>query len=228
MNLDAKLIKTKDGSDTIFLSNLNEHYHSVHGAVNESEHVYLKSGLDYYLQTYPNVEKIDVLEVGMGTGLNVLLTALWDKKRTINVNFTTLEPFPLSWEMLQNYSLGKLLEIDGAVTIFEQIHIHSWNVEHLFNPNFSFTKYQKKLEDITFEKLYDLIFFDAFAPNKQEDIWCKSNLMKVFSVLNKNGVLVTYCAKGSVRRMLKEVGFTVQQIQGPLGKREMLRCLKIH
>ncbi len=229
MNSDAKLIKTKDGSDTIFLPQLNEHYHSIHGALQESQHVYIKSGLDYFVEQNPEAKEVHVFEVGMGTGLNVLLTIYWALEKGVKVYFTTIEPHPLDWELLKDYNFGLMKEEPNFNAYLSEIHQISMDESIGLHEFFDFKKMKIGLEDIGKQldkSSFDVVYFDAFAPNKQEEMWSAGNFKNIFTVLKQRGLLVTYCAQGKVRRTMQEVGFEVQRIEGPPGKREMLRAIK--
>ncbi len=227
MEESAKIVKTRDGSDTLFLSHLNEHYHSVHGALQESDHVYIKSGLDYWLQNNKDAQSIRVLEVGMGTGMNILLATYWAEEFDKQLNIDTLEPYPLKIELMDNYNYGEISSKADFKSLSTKLHKAEWNQKFELSPNVSIAKHETTLENLDFTRRdFDVVFFDAFAPNKQEEIWCLENFEKINSLMNNGGVLVTYCAQGKVRRTMQSAGLEVQRIQGPPGKREMLRAIK--
>jgi tRNA U34 5-methylaminomethyl-2-thiouridine-forming methyltransferase MnmC len=205
---------TADGSPTLFVPELNEHYHSTNGAVQESKHVYIEAGFNYCSK-----QEIQVLEFGFGTGLNALLTAMEAKKRKIDVYYTGLEKFPLPQEIITQLHYP---ETDEA--LFQAIHQAEWNIPVRINPFFNLHKIQTSFSDFDFSGSYDVVYYDAFAPGKQPEVWSQELFDKVFSSINMDGILTTYCAKGSVRRMLQQAGFTVERIPGPPGKREMLRA----
>jgi len=215
--------ETADGSMTLFVPELNEHYHSVNGAVQESRHVYLEAGLFHYLQSndiIPETE-IQVLEFGLGTGLNAFLTALEAEKQKLKICYTALEIYPLPLEITNrlNYSTANQ-------SLFQRIHQSDWAVPISVTPYFTLQKLAVNFEKFDFPGRYDVVYFDAFAPDKQPEVWSQKLFDKIFSAMNPCGVLTTYCAKGSIRRMMKQVGFTVERIPGALGKREMLRANK--
>jgi tRNA U34 5-methylaminomethyl-2-thiouridine-forming methyltransferase MnmC len=208
---------TADGSPTLFVPELNEHYHSTNGAIQESRHVYIEAGFNHCPK-----QEVHVLEFGFGTGLNAFLTALEAEKRQINVHYTSLEKFPLSPEIT-----AKLNYLESDKTLFRAIHQAEWEIPAQINPFFELRKIQTDFRDFTFPEVYDVVYYDAFAPDKQPEVWSQELFDKVFSSMKSGGILTTYCAKGSVRRMLQQAGFTVERIPGPPGKREMLRAYSI-
>lgn len=220
----VKIITTADGSHSLFNEELNETYHSVHGAIQESLHVFIKSGLTYFIEKF-NPASISILEVGFGTGLNALLTLQATQQSTLFVHYKTLEAFPLQddvWSQL-NYA-----DIDQWKKHFNSLHQIAWEEQHRLLPNFQFQKHHIKLQDAVIQpSSCDIIFFDAFAPNKQPELWEMESLKKVIDVLRPNGVFVTYCAKGQLKRDLKSLGLTVEPIPGPPGKKEMVRAIKL-
>jgi tRNA U34 5-methylaminomethyl-2-thiouridine-forming methyltransferase MnmC len=211
------IVQTSDGSHTIRNESTGDTYHSVHGAVQESQHVFLKSGLEFFLNTHPT-KHIKILEVGFGTGLNALLTL--QQHTDIQIQYTTLEPYPLSDEIFRqlNYNeKGKLMAL----------HACDWNSPQKISNNFTLTKLQTTLEQAQLpENFFDVVYFDAFAPNSQPELWTPKAFEKIYQAMTQPAVLATYCAKGQVKRDLKSVGFTIESIPGPPGKREMVRAIK--
>lgn len=208
---------TADGSHTIYVEGMDESYHSSKGAVAESIFVFIERGL---LTREPG--EVNILEIGMGTGLNVLLTML--NGGQYRINYHTLEPFPLveeEWKAL-NYP-AKLVCSD---TDFEAIHRAEFENPVSLSTQMMLTKYRQKLEDFIPRLHYDVIYFDAFAPSKQSGPWAYDNLVKLFGCMNSGGRLVTYCAQGQFKRNLKQIGFEVQNPFGPLGKRQMTIAVK--
>lgn len=216
-----KIITTNDGSHSLLNEQLNETYHSRHGAVQESLYVFIKHGLDFVSQSK---KEIKILEIGFGTGLNALLTAQSAKANNLNVHYTSLEAFPVEeniWSKL-NY-----VDSPEATTLFEKLHRAKWNEEELITPNFKLTKLETTLQSVQLKPThFDLIYFDAFAPNKQPEMWEQPILKKISDAMNAGGVFVTYCAKGQLKRDLQQVGLTVETLSGPPGKREMVRGVK--
>ena len=215
----SKII-TKDGSATLHWPEYDEHYHSFHGALTESKHVFIDAGLEFQLKTL--TKPIAILEMGFGTGLNALLTYQLAQKREVSVHYTTIEAFPLQKHELEQLNYDQLLGIEA--TVFQQIHSSKHN-EELHFPYFTFQKQLCKLQDAKLES-YHLIYYDAFAPSAQPELWEKSIFVKLYNSLQTNGCLVTYCAKGAVKRTLQEVGFFIEALPGPPGKREMTRAIK--
>ena len=207
-----------DGSHTLFVPDLNEHYHSVNGAVNEAMHVFIQAGLNQVV-----VSKLKILEFGFGTGLNAFLTAI--NKGDKEIHYHSLEKYPVVTETIKqlNYSLL----FDGQYSdLFQKIHQVNWEKEHEIEANFYLTKQQGDFKTAEPENKYHLIYFDAFAPDIQPDLWSKAIFTKAYNALLPGGILTTYCAKGVVRRTMQEVGFKVERLPGPPGKREMLRAIK--
>lgn len=216
--------QTADGSSTLYNSLLDEHYHSIYGALNESIHVFINKGFLDFVDLFKSVKDINILEIGFGTGLNCILTYIENLKLNISLNYTSLEPFPLEMEIIDNLDFN----LDSKqLDAFKLIHQSFWEKPVKINKQFSFEKFKLELKDFNVNKLYDIIYFDAFAPNKQPELWKVDVFNKLFNLTSNNGVLVTYCAKGQVRRDLEKVGYFVERLEGPPGKREMLRATKV-
>jgi len=211
---------TADGSHTLFLPEINEHYHSVNGAIQESNHVYIEAGFKQCRKS-----EIHVLEMGFGTGLNALLTALEAENQKIKVVYTGLEKFPLSQEIIDQLNYSEIPVIAGSTRnpLFQTIHQTEWGKSEAISPHFFLEKIQTDFRDFDFSDKYDVVYYDAFAPDKQPEVWSQALFDKVFSAMNPRGILTTYCAKGNIRRMMQQAGFSVERIPGPPGKREMLR-----
>lgn len=220
--MPIKIITTEDGSHSLYDEELNETYHSTRGAWGESMHVFIKEGLEHWLFRNGSKE-VSILEVGLGTGLNAFLTALHAEKWQQNIHFTSLEPFPLQKEIYENLNYHKS---EGERTLFMKIHEAEWEKEVRITDSFALHKTIQNLEDFNAVKRLDLIFFDAFAPSKQPDVWSFDHLKKCFDLLEKGGVLTTYCAQGQFKRNLADVGFEVETLQGAMGKKEMVRGVK--
>lgn len=221
--MNREIIITGDGSPTIFVPELDEHYHSVHGALNESLHVFIQAGLSYRLE---QKKTIHILEIGLGTGSNLLLTLDFIQSLPVQITYDALEPFPITNEIIN--SLGSsITTFKCSKETFEQIHNAEAGQPVTLSPKLSFTRLQETLQNVQLSKQYDLIYFDAFGPRAQPEMWEAANFDKLFRNMEPGGVLVTYCAKGSVRRTLQEIGFMVEKLPGPPGKREMLRATKL-
>ena len=214
-----KLIKTKDGSNSFYIEELNETYHSIFGAITESKHVFINNGL---LQC--KNKNINILEVGFGTGLNALLTAFEAEKNKLNIFYQTLEAYPLDKTEYSQLNYSDML--NKSNNIFKNLHECRWEESNIINQNFKFKKNKIKIQEFKSNKKFDIIYFDAFAPEKQSDIWKENIFVLLNNLLKIKGFLVTYCAKGSIKRLLKKVGFEVKTIKGPPGKREMIMAIQ--
>ncbi|MFZ4797793.1 MAG: tRNA (5-methylaminomethyl-2-thiouridine)(34)-methyltransferase MnmD [Bacteroidia bacterium] len=229
-NNHHEIITTADGSHTLFHEVLNETYHSKNGALQESLLVFIQNGLANYLHKNP-IETIHIFEVGFGTGLNALLTLKEAMNRNIKIKYTCLEAFPLGFETINQLNYLNE-ENDILKTLFNKMHLCNWNEWIEINEHFSIYKMENKLEQITTNNLlqisnpFDLIYFDAFAPDKQPELWTTSIFKTIFDSMNIGSILVTYSAKGDVKRALREAGFIVKRLAGPVGKRHMLCALK--
>jgi tRNA U34 5-methylaminomethyl-2-thiouridine-forming methyltransferase MnmC len=218
--LKPEIIESADGSHTLRVESLNENYHSHKGALTESLHVFLKMGLALFSEK----ESIQLLEVGFGTGLNAMLTAL-DKDRK-HVNYTSLETYPLSWEMVSKLNYAKLSNDSKAERVFEKMHTTPWGEFAEITEGFSLRKVKSGLQVFQSDIHFDLVYYDAFAPHAQPELWEPVIWQKLFEMMIVGGVLVTYCAKGQVRRDMQAAGFKVERLEGPPGKREMIRATK--
>lgn len=216
--MKREIIITSDGSTTIHIPEWDEQYHSKHGAIQEAYHVFIKNGLE-------TIEKneISILEIGFGTGLNCLITFLKSQK---NINYVGVEAYPITKKEIESLNYVSSLNAENQVTHFNKMHTCSWETKQQITSNFSLTKQQKKFKDINDIHAYDLIYFDAFGARVQPELWTEEIFNKMYISLKNNGTLVTYSAKGSVRRAMQKVGFTVERLPGPPGKREMLRGKK--
>ena len=220
-----KLLKTADGSHTIHLPDLDETYHSIHGAIQESRHVFIEAGLKHYAQIKRS-QPIYVFEVGFGTGLNALLASQFSRQHEVKVNYQSIEAFPLESEILDALNYPTEIEDSYCESEFHVIHNKVWNRDVLVNAYFAFQKQQGKMETHELKGSYDICFFDAFAPSKQPELWEKEVLYKIHHALQVGGILVTYCAKGQLKRDLKEIGYEVETLAGPPGKNQMVRATK--
>lgn len=223
--MKREIIKTGDGSRTIFLPEWNEHYHSKHGAVQEALHVFIKSGFRYYRQEN-HVESISILEIGFGTGLNALLTFFEAEGSRVRVEYTGVEAYPVSAGELSALDYAETVPGEDASKAFQKLHQASWEKREKISTFFSLQKEKKFFSEISAEKAFDLIYFDAFGPRVQPDLWSEEVFQNMFRSLRPKGILVTYSAKGSVRRAMQAAGFEVERLPGPPGKREMLRAGK--
>jgi tRNA U34 5-methylaminomethyl-2-thiouridine-forming methyltransferase MnmC len=224
MILRREIKVTGDGSKTLFIPEWDENYHSSHGAVQEAKHVFLKYGLGEIV--YKN--EINVFEVGFGTGLNAILTYEYAIENQLKINYDSIEAFPITSEEVELLDYVSLFDNQETKGIYLQMHSCAWDEPIKVSENFTLTKIHNKLEQhVLIQNQYDIIFFDAFGPRVQEGMWSKVHFENLYHSLKKGGLFVTYCAKGQVKRDLKSVGFEVETLPGPPGKREMTRGKKL-
>jgi tRNA U34 5-methylaminomethyl-2-thiouridine-forming methyltransferase MnmC len=225
MQKNNQLITTSDGSHTLFDEVLNETYHSKNGALQESLHVFIQNGLEIFLNEN-KINSVSIFEVGFGTGLNAILTLKEAIKKNIKINYTCIEAFPLSIDIINQLNYLNE-ENDDLKLLFSKIHECNWNEWIDINEHFSIYKMENKLEQITTNELlqisnpFNIIYFDAFAPDKQPELWTTDIFKTIFDTMNIGSILVTYSAKGDIKRALREVGFIVKRLTGPIGKRHM-------
>jgi tRNA U34 5-methylaminomethyl-2-thiouridine-forming methyltransferase MnmC len=217
----VEIVKTSDGSHTLFVPELNEHYHSVCGALRESETVFIRNGYDYCSR-----EELNILEIGFGTGLNTLLTLLRSLSEKRKVRYTAIEKYPLTDEITAQLNHGTVAG-SGGVMLFKLIHSCQWGEEVKINADFTLLKINEDILEYRPAGIYDLIYFDAFGPDKQPELWSREIFRKISDVTTPGGILVTYSCKGAVKRALRESGFSVHLLPGPPGKREVTRAVKI-
>lgn len=217
-----KLEQTADGSFTLYVPEMDEHYHSVKGALTESQHIFIDMGLKHSPVMNPHI-----LEIGLGTGLNCFLTLLSAEETRRKIHYTGIERYPLNLKIISQLDYPILIG-RGHETEYMAIHEAAWGADVSLTPWFTLHKIEGDFTCQLFEKGYDIIYFDAFAPEKQPEMWEQSLFDKLYQALNDGGILTTYCAKGVVRRMLQAAGFKVERLPGPPGgKREILRATKI-
>lgn len=211
---------TKDNSHTLYVPSLDETYHSIHGAIQEAKHVFINAGLNYF-----NNKNIKVFEVGFGTGLNACLANQYAIKNNVNIDYDSIELHPLSIDIIDKLNYVDFIDGVGKAE-FDKLHLTKWNEKCKISEFFTLQKINKSIFDYNEYNKFDVIFFDAFGPNTQPEMWTKSVFDKIYRMTKEDGVLVTYCAKGVVKRTLKDVGFFVETLPGPPGKREMTRAIK--
>ena len=216
-----ELKTTADGSLTLFVPGLQEHYHSVHGALQESEHVFIKAGLNAAREQF--APPINILEIGFGTGLNAVLTLAEARKTNLALAYDTVEAFPLPWQLLEQVQANYPAELQP---IFGVVHNCAWNQPLPVYSGICFRKWQGRLQELELmPQHYQVVYFDAFAPEKQPELWNEDIFRKIRAAMQPKGALVTYCAKGSVKRAMRAAGFEVEALPGPPGKREMTRAI---
>ncbi|HLP64871.1 tRNA (5-methylaminomethyl-2-thiouridine)(34)-methyltransferase MnmD [Flavobacterium sp.] len=216
------LFITNDGSTSIRLDELDETYHSKHGAIQEAYHVFIKNGLSLF-----EGRSVSVLEIGFGTGLNALITLKEAQNLKQTIDYVGIEAHPVSFDMIMQMNYVQQLDQDNLKSSFELMHHSDWQKRIAITPNFSLIKEKKLFQEINNENQFDLIYFDAFGFRVQPELWSVEIFQKMYKALKKDGVLVTYACRTSIKNAMKECGFTVEKLPGAPGKREMLRAFKI-
>lgn len=219
MTQKAEIQTTADGSHTVSVNGIT--YHSIHGAVAESNHVFINAGLLHCVKGHH--ETIHMLEMGFGTGLNALLTLIQSNLLQQKISYTTIETNPLEPLVVEQLNYGTLLQQKEN---FNALHTCSWNNECLLNEFFAINKQHTTLQNFLPDKKFHLVYFDAFAPTAQPELWTEEIFSKLYQQMTPHAVLVTYCSKGMVRRVMQSAGFMVEKLPGPPHKREMLRAIK--
>jgi tRNA U34 5-methylaminomethyl-2-thiouridine-forming methyltransferase MnmC len=219
--LKREIITTGDGSKTIQIMDWQEQYHSKHGAIQEAYHVFIHSGLDLFKN-----QDLHILEIGFGTGLNAFITLMESERRNLKINYTGVEAFPVSVDELNQLNYLEELDSVSRKKDFDLMHSSQWQEDIEISSEFILRKEQKDFKDIDILETVDLIYFDAFGARVQPELWTVEIFEIMHRAMKSGGYLVTYAAKGSVRRAMLEVGFLVERLPGPPGKREMLRARK--
>lgn len=225
-HFNRELIVTRDGSSTVSIPAIGATYHSIHGAVQESMHVFIDAGLRYQQDRLPAGEIIRIFEMGFGTGLNLLLTSLETDRSGRAVYYESVEAYPLSNDLVPALNYVSALQRPELSELFLSLHQSPWGITQLLQPGFSYRKIASRLQDMSIDDLFDLVYYDAFAPSAQPELWTVEIFAMIAASIRTEGVLVTYCSKGDVRRALTAAGFKVEKIPGPPGKREMVRAIK--
>ncbi|MEZ4859304.1 MAG: tRNA (5-methylaminomethyl-2-thiouridine)(34)-methyltransferase MnmD [Flavobacteriaceae bacterium] len=214
---------TGDGSLTFYLPDWNEHYHSKHGAIQEALHVYIDAGLQYFLNTTKQ-NTVAILEIGFGTGLNAFLTQQFSEKENSFIEFTGVEAYPVPISEITTFNYPKLLKAPEET--FMKLHKTPWEESIQISEKFVLKKRKQFFSEIEDKNVFHIIYFDAFGARVQPELWTETIFKKMYEALKKEGLLVTYAAKGSVKRAMQQAGFKVEKLPGPPGKREMLRAVK--
>lgn len=214
------IINTADGSHTLFVPELNEHYHSVNGAIIEAKHIFIDAGFHFV-----DKKLIRILEIGFGTGLNAFLTCVEAINNNVEVYYHSIEKYPINLQTVSKLNYVNNYETNKR-NIFYKMHISHWGKDIDIDKHFIFKKIKTDFNDYNIDEKYDIIYFDAFSPDVQAEMWELDNFIKLYNCLNPNGIIVTYSAKGIVKRNLRSAGFTVKRLPGPPGKRHILRAIK--
>ncbi|NVJ89369.1 MAG: tRNA (5-methylaminomethyl-2-thiouridine)(34)-methyltransferase MnmD [Flavobacteriaceae bacterium] len=223
--MKREILITADGSSTIHLPDWNEQYHSKHGAIQEAQHVFIKKGLDYYLEQQ-EIKNLSILEIGFGTGLNAFITLLKAESLQQHINYIGVEAYPVAKSEIELLNYVNELNASTFETHLNRMHEVDWEKTTSISTYFNLLKRKQFFQEIADVDAFNIIYFDAFGARNQPELWTEEIFKKMFSALKSQGILVTYSAKGSVRRALQSVGFTVERLDGPPGKREMLRATK--
>jgi tRNA U34 5-methylaminomethyl-2-thiouridine-forming methyltransferase MnmC len=226
----VQLIETGDGSHSLLNVAMDETYHSRHGALRESEHVFIRHGLHAWLGQHATATKVRILEVGFGTGLNAILTVRESQQHPdVSFRYTTLEPHPLDKATVDGLNYLALLGDASLEPHFAALHQAPWEEDHTLLDNFMLRKTRSALQDFPLvPNTFDVVYFDAFAPNKQPELWTLSVLQRVATLMAPGAVFVTYSAKGQLKRDLKAINLLVETLEGPPGKAEMVRACKVN
>lgn len=220
--MKKEIITTADGSHTISIPEWKVSYHSIHGAIQESMHVFIEAGLHHLIDQSPN-QPINIFEMGFGTGLNAFLTAIEAHKLRREIQYVAIEQFPISMEEAMQLNYAATLQHEN---LFHHLHKCDWDKKEKLSDLFAITKIKNSLINFSPDQQFNLIYFDAFAPAAQPELWTKEVFEKLRQMLLLNGILVTYCSKGDVRRAMMAAGFDVKKLPGPPGKREILTAMK--
>ena len=224
--MERNIVTTNDGSKTLQIEDWNEHYHSIHGALQESRHVYIQAGLDHYLSINKGQTSLKVLEAGFGTGLNALLTSLWAQDKTTQVDYFALEAYPLLEEEIEALDYHNVIEEEHVKDTFDKLHTAKWGELVSIHPMFQLNKQHCFFSEANFKDQMDIVFYDAFGPRTQPELWTKDIFKVFYKALKPGGIFVTYSVKGTAKRAMQTVGFNVDIIEGPPGKRHMMRAQK--
>ncbi len=219
--MKREIIRTADGSTTIRLADWDEHYHSKFGAIQEAQHVFIKNGLALFSN-----RDLSILEIGFGTGLNALITFLEARKLALRIDYVGVEAYPVLAQEVALMNYVDELQATEHATVFNKMHESDWETAEQLSDGFTLTKRKQFFDEIDTVAAYDLIYFDAFGYRVQPELWSTAIFRKMYNALKPNGILVTYAARGVVKRSMMEVGFAVEKLAGPPGKREMFRATK--
>jgi tRNA U34 5-methylaminomethyl-2-thiouridine-forming methyltransferase MnmC len=218
------LFTTEDGSHSIKIPELNVSYHSKHGAIGESEHIYIGAGLNF---VSGKKKKISILEVGFGTGLNALLTLIKSNEDDLEIIYESVELHPLDDVFVSSLNYLSLLNAEHLKKEFQEMHSAAWDIKIHISDHFNFKKICGDIRGVQLDSCYDLVYFDAFDPVAQPELWTVKVFEKIHALMSENAVLVTFCSKGEVRRAMAQACFNIEKLRGPKGKREMVRATKM-
>lgn len=235
VSVEVRVVETDDGSRTLYLPGLDETYHSTYGAVTESRHVYIEKGLDFWRAAHPEARELTVFEMGLGTGTNAMLAMDWCVVNDCKMRYYSVEKFPLGQDLMREYwgftglVKGDDLGIQNVSRRSDALHSSPWEqwIEiPLKCGGFDVFKHESDIQDAVLPAAIDVVFWDAFGPQKQEGVWGVELFQPIFHAMQEGGIFVTYSSAGDVKRALKQVGFAVERLDGPPFKRHMLRAKK--
>lgn len=222
--MQREIINTKDNSKTLLIPNLNETYHSTHGAMTEALHIYIKNGINQFKLSK---NKINIFEMGFGTGLNAILTYQYAIENNLEIDYKTIEKYPISIKEINALSYTSQPDLNQFKETYNDMHQAKDKITKTLSSSFLFTKYHDDIKNLELpNNTFNIIYFDAFAPQHQPDLWTEEVLLKMYDSLKPNGFLITYCAQGQFKRTLKSIGFTIEGLDGPPGKREITKAIK--
>lgn len=217
--MQLQIISTEDHSKTIYVPELNERYHSCYGAIQESQHIYIEAGMNFL-----NKKKVTIFEMGFGTGLNAYLSYINAAKHHYIVNYYSIEKFPLPKNIYSQLNYPEL--VNDTSRLFSTMHKCEWNKNIQLSDYFTLNKIKADINEFTFDFSCHLVYFDAFGPDIQPEVWQEQTFKKIIDSLSPNGILTTYSSKGTVKRALKNLGMQIETIPGPKGKRNIIRAVK--
>jgi tRNA U34 5-methylaminomethyl-2-thiouridine-forming methyltransferase MnmC len=226
MVVKPTIVVTDDGSNTLVHPTIGAHYHSTFGAKQESDFIFIQEGIDFYVNKL-DVKSVSILEMGFGSGFNAYNTLLYGLDHKISINYCGIEKYPIEQQMIPDLDYPKVLNSEETSNLFQNMHSSKWETYQEITKDFQLKKVNTSLEDLALEEKFDIIYFDAFSPKDQPELWTEAVFEKMLSLLNPNGILVTYCSKGIVKNALRAVGFDLQRLAGPPSKRHILRATKL-
>jgi len=221
--MQRQIILTRDGSHSVFIPESGVSYHSVYGAIQESMHVFIDSGLKPLSLTK---DEVRVFEMGFGTGLNALLTFLFAEKEKKKIYYQSIEAYPLESSLVEKINYCRELDKEDLQTVFEKLHSAEWGKDIEIASNFILHKIQADFNNYSPDEQFDIIYYDAFDPKSQPELWTLAVFKNLWTMISPGGSLLTYCSKGIVRRAMQEAGFSVEKLKGPEGKREIIKANK--
>jgi len=224
--MKRRVVLTDDGSSSIYSEEINQYYHSHFGALQESMHIFIDAGL--CSDRLSHLENISVLEIGFGTGLNALLTYFKSNELHKKIYYEAIELYPLTSQEVEQLNYPAILPYSCATEVFTTLHNTPWNIKQIISENFTLQKRQISAVNASYTpNRFDLVYFDAFSPEVQPELWTKEVFESIYAAMKNGSILLTYCTKGSVKNTLKEIGFQIEKLPGPVGKREILRGMKL-